>query len=290
MSLQCRRGGPWAFLSRDTDGRGQHKKKISEERSLKETRLVSVAGWLIQSAWLITAGDSPLAEGDSRLCKHPGQCPEIKEPKCSHRKGAGNGAWAGKLNALLNQQRHPTMQGRMGGRGRRCHCTSPKQPALEEETTITGLLWYWIINAEGDWQEWSGLSRGHGGNATSCQKGQPKQHSKSFPIVHVCLFTEPRGMGVFMVRRWCCGCEWLAVTRQLWCQIEGQLVSPEEDFGCVQTWTPLGKALGLQGEQRDISLGLKPAAFSLWSWHICLQSSIQSATSHRVQPAWTVFQ
>lgn len=141
MSLQCRWGGPWAFLSRGTDSRGQQKKKIAEERSLKETRLVSVASWLIQSAWLITAGDSPLAEGDSRLCKHHGQCPEIKEPKCSHRKGAGNGAWTGKLNALLNQQRHPTtpsLQGRMGGRGRRCHCTSPKQPALEEKTRITG--------------------------------------------------------------------------------------------------------------------------------------------------------
>lgn len=28
------------------------------------------------------------------------------------------------------------------------------------------------ISTEAIWQEWSGLSRGHGGNATSCQKGQ----------------------------------------------------------------------------------------------------------------------
>lgn len=49
------------------------------------------------------------------------------------------------------------------------------------------LLLYSIINREGAWQEQSELSRGQGGNATSCWKGQPKCNNKSFPAVHVHL-------------------------------------------------------------------------------------------------------
>lgn len=47
----------------------------------------------------------------------------------------------------------------------------------------------------------------------------------------------------------------------MWCWIEGQLVSPEEDSGLVQTWTPPGKPLGFAGRAKGDLPGTEAHCF-----------------------------
>lgn len=123
----------------------------------------------------------------------------------------------------------------------------------------------------------------------------PRRDSRN-RVVNPSLFflfvfpTEPQGRGKCS----CCSDDVAAV--KVWqlaisCGVGSKVILALQKRSLdVCRQTPLRKPLSLLGEQKETSLGLKPTVFSLWSWHICLQSNIQSATSHKVQPAWTVLQ
>lgn len=139
MSLQGSQGGPWAFLSRGTDGRDQHKssaaQKVSEGRSLKETSpglhsQLAQTICLVHHSWRQSFSRGRLQALQTSWAVPRDQIAEMQPQKgCRERSTICYAECAPRPAEAC-----PPCEEEAGG----AHCTSPRQPALAEETGITG--------------------------------------------------------------------------------------------------------------------------------------------------------